>query len=146
MHPSGNQDMAKALGSTEQAFGETLAAADGLVMVDFWAEWCGPCQAIAPVLEKIADGSDGRVTLMKVNVDENHSLAARYAIRSIPTILFVKDGMVVERVVGAVPRAVLEEIVNAHASWRCLRRSSPSSSWRTARARHLPSRASSASR
>src|SRR5262245_18910792 len=116
MNPSGNQDMAKTIHLTEQTFDEALAAADGLVMVDFWAEWCGPCQAIAPVLEKIADGSDGRVTLMKVNVDENHSLAARYAIRSIPTILFVKDGMVVESVVGAAPRAVLEEIVNAQAS------------------------------
>jgi len=108
--------MAKTIHLTEQTFDEALAAADGLVMVDFWAEWCGPCQAIAPVLEKIADGSDGRVTLMKVNVDENHSLAARHAIQSIPTILFVKDGMVVERVVGAVPRAVIEDIVNTHAS------------------------------
>jgi len=101
---------------TEQTFDEALAAVEGLMMVDFWAEWCGPCRAIAPVLEKIVEASDGRVTLMKVNVDENPSLAARYAIRSIPTILFVKDGMVVERVVGAAPRAVLEEIVNAQAS------------------------------
>jgi len=116
MNPSGNQEVAKTVHLTERNFDEALAAADGLVMVDFWAEWCGPCRAIAPVLEKIAEASDGRVALMKVNVDENHGLAARYAIRSIPTILFVKDGMVVERVVGAVPRAALEEIVNKHAS------------------------------
>jgi len=116
MNPSGNQDVATTIHLTEQNFDEALAAADGLMMVDFWAQWCGPCRAIAPVLEKMAEASGGRVTLMKVNVDENPGLAARYAIRSIPTILFVKDGMVVERVVGAVPRAVIEEIVNTHAS------------------------------
>jgi len=116
MNPSGNQEVAKTVHLTERNFGEALAAADGLVMVDFWAEWCGPCRAIAPVLEKLAEAPDSRVTLMKVNVDENPGLAARYAIQSIPTILFVKDGMVVERVVGAVPRAVLQEIVNAQAS------------------------------
>jgi thioredoxin 1 len=116
MNPSGNQEVAKTVHLTERNFDEALAAADGLVMVDFWAEWCGPCRAIAPVLEKLAEAPDSRVTLMKVNVDENPGLAARYAIQSIPTILFVKDGMVVERVVGAVPRAVLQEIVNAQAS------------------------------
>jgi thioredoxin 1 len=116
MNPSGNQEVAKTVHLTERNFDEALAAADGLVMVDFWAEWCGPCRAIAPVLEKLAEAPDSRVTLMKVNVDENPGLAARYAIQSIPTILFVKGGMVVERVVGAVPRAVLQEIVNAQAS------------------------------
>ncbi len=98
---------------TEQTFDEALMASPGLVMVDFWAEWCGPCRAIAPVLEELA--SEGRVTLMKVNVDENPELAARYGIRSIPTILFVKQGAVVDRVVGAVPKAVLHAIVTARA-------------------------------
>ena len=101
---------------TEQTFDEALVATQGLAMVDFGAEWCGPCRAIAPVLEDIADASEGRVTLLKVNVDENPGLAARYGIRSIPTILFVKDGTVVDRVVGAVPRAALQKIVNARAS------------------------------
>ena len=101
---------------TEQTFDEALVATPGLAMVDFWAEWCGPCRAIAPVLEDVAEGSDGRVTLLKVNVDENPGLAARYGIRSIPTILFVKDGTVVDQVVGAVPRAALQNIVNARAS------------------------------
>ncbi len=100
---------------TEQTFDETLARTQGLVMVDFWAEWCGPCRAIAPVLEELAEASEGRVTLMKVNVDENHALAARYEIRSIPTILFFKEGVVVDRVVGAVPRTRLLDIVNARA-------------------------------
>jgi len=98
---------------TEQTFDEALMASPGLVMVGFWAQWCGPCRAIAPVLEELA--SEGRVTLMKVNVDENPELAARYGIRSIPTILFVKQGAVVDRVVGAVPKAVLHAIVTARA-------------------------------
>src|SRR6184192_2989786 len=99
---------------TEHTFDEALAAAEGLVLVDFWAEWCGPCRAVAPVLDELAAAHD--VTVMKVNVDESPGLAARYEIRSIPTILLVKDGAVVERVVGAVPRAVLQDIVNARTS------------------------------
>ena len=99
---------------TEQNYDEALLAAEGLVMVDFWAEWCGPCRAVAPVLEELAEASDGEVTLLKVNVDENPGLAARYEIRSIPTILFVKDGEVVDRVVGAVPKAALERLVSTH--------------------------------
>jgi thioredoxin len=94
---------------TEQNFDETLAQSDGVLMVDFWAEWCGPCKAIAPVLEELARDAGGRLTLAKVNVDENHGLAARYGIRSIPTVLFVKDGKVLDQVVGAVPRAKLKE-------------------------------------
>src|SRR5213594_1291567 len=97
---------------TEQNFDEALLATQGLVMIDFWAEWCGPCRAIAPVLEELAEASEGRVTLMKVNVDENPGLAARYGIRSIPTILFVKDGAVIDRVVGAAPKTVLQDIVS----------------------------------
>ena len=98
---------------TEQNFDEALAANQGLIMVDFWAEWCGPCRAIAPVLEDLAEASEGRVTLMKVNVDENPGLAARYDVRSIPTVLFVRESRVVDRVVGAAPKAVLRDIVNA---------------------------------
>lgn len=98
---------------TEQNFDEALVANQGLMMVDFWAEWCGPCRAIAPVLEELARSSGGRVTLAKVNVDENPGLAARYGIRSIPTILFVKDGKVVDQVIGAVPRAQLQKKLDA---------------------------------
>src|SRR5207245_10715634 len=106
MTPSRDQDVAKTVHLTEQNFDEALAAASGLVMVDFWAAWCGPCRAIAPVLEALAEASEGQVTLMKVNVDENPGLAARYDVRSIPTILFVQTRLGVGRVVGGGTPAV----------------------------------------
>ncbi len=94
---------------TEQNFDEALVAHSGLLMVDFWAEWCGPCRAIAPVLDELVRGSGGRLTLAKVNVDEHPGLAVRYGIRSIPTLLFIKEGQVVDQVIGAVPKAQLQK-------------------------------------
>ena len=98
---------------TEQNFDEALSRQQGDMMVDFWAEWCGPCRAISPVLEALAQESGSKVTLAKVNVDENPGLAARYGIRSIPTILFMKQGNVADQVIGAVPRAKLKEKLDA---------------------------------
>src|SRR5881409_124049 len=98
---------------TEENFDAAISRETGLMMVDFWAEWCGPCRAIAPVLEDLAKESAGKVTLAKVNVDENPGLAARYGIRSIPTILFVKGGKVADQVIGAVPKAKLQAKLDA---------------------------------
>jgi|SRR5918996_3565354 thioredoxin 1 len=98
---------------TQQNFDEALVGTQGLLMVDFWAEWCGPCRAIAPVLEELARGAAGQVTLAKVNVDENPTLAARYGVRSIPTILFIKEGKVVDQVIGAVPKTQLQKKLDA---------------------------------
>jgi len=100
----------------EQTFEETVAATHGLVMVDFWAAWCGPCQANAPVLDELAEAMEGRVVLLKVNVDDSPALAARYGIRSIPRLLFFKAGTLVDRVVGAAPKTVLQSIVSTRAS------------------------------
>lgn len=98
----------EAIHLTERNLDEALVATRGLLLLDFWAPWCGPCRAITPVLEELAEASQGRITLMKVNVDESPGLTGRFEIRSIPTILFVKEGAVVDRVVGAVPKAVLQ--------------------------------------
>ena len=98
---------------TEQNFDEALAQHAGILMVDFWAEWCGPCKAFAPVLEDLARESAGTVTLAKVNVDENPGLAGRYGIRSIPTVLFVKEGKVVDQVIGSIPKAKVKEKLSA---------------------------------
>jgi thioredoxin 1 len=115
MNRSRDHGVAETIHVTEQNFDEALVATQGLVMVDFWAEWCGPCRAIAPILEELAEASEGGVTLVKVNVDENPGLVARYGIRSIPTILFVKEGTVVDRVVGAASKVALQRILSARA-------------------------------
>ena len=98
---------------TDDSFENEVLKASTPVLVDFWAEWCGPCKAIAPVLEDLAREAAGRVTLAKVNVDENHGLAARYGIRSIPTVLFVREGKVIDQVIGNIPKGKVREKLNA---------------------------------
>lgn len=100
---------------TEETFDAELGKHPGLLMVDFWAEWCAPCRAIAPTLDELARESAGKVSLAKVNIDEHPALAARYGIRSIPTILFIKSGEVVDQVIGAVPKAQIKKKLDANA-------------------------------
>lgn len=102
-----------ALHLTDATFEQELARHPGLLLVDFWAEWCAPCRMVAPVLEELVTESGGTLTLAKVNVDDNPGLAARYGIRSIPTILFVKGGKVLDQVIGAVPKGQLRKKLEA---------------------------------
>jgi thioredoxin 1 len=94
---------------TDASFDAALAEHSVAVIVDFWAEWCGPCKAIAPVLEELAGEYAGRVTVAKVNVDEHPGLAARFQVRSIPTLLFFKGGQVVDQLIGAMPKSKIKE-------------------------------------
>jgi thioredoxin 1 len=99
---------------TDSDFADVIEGGEGLTVVDFWAEWCGPCRMVAPVMEQLAREYGTRLRVAKVDVDENQGIAMRFNIRSIPSILFFKDGKHVDTVVGAVPKAYLDRKIQEH--------------------------------
>jgi thioredoxin 1 len=105
---------AKPIEVTDESFPDEIEGADGLAMVDFWAEWCGPCRMVSPIVEELAGEYSETVKVAKMDVDENQKTAQRFNIRSIPSILFFKDGEHVDTVVGAVPKAQLEQKIEEH--------------------------------
>jgi thioredoxin 1 len=99
---------------TDSTFDEHVGAASTTVVVDFWAEWCGPCKMIAPILDEISEEQVGRLGIAKLNVDENPNIAMRYQVQSIPTMLVFKDGELVDRIQGAMPKGKLMGKLEAH--------------------------------
>ncbi len=101
-----------ALKATDATWDEDVMKASELVMVDFWAVWCGPCQMVAPIVDELATEYAGKVKVRKLNTDENPEIAGRYQVMSIPTTLFFKNGQAVERLVGARPKRQFKEIID----------------------------------
>mgnify|MGYP002000035842 FL=1 len=99
---------------TDDTFESEALSASGPVLVDYWAEWCGPCKQIAPMLDEIADEYEGKLTIAKLNVDDNPETPPRYGIRGIPTLMLFKDGEVAGTKVGAVSKGQLAEFIDQH--------------------------------
>ncbi len=98
---------------TDSNFDAEALKFDKPVVVDFWAEWCGPCRMIGPIIEELSETFDGKAKVGKLNVDENPQVAMKYGVRSIPTVLFIKNGEVADKVIGAVQKTVFVDKLNA---------------------------------
>lgn len=105
--------MTQILDVTDTSFEAEVLKSDRPVLVDFWAEWCGPCRALAPLVQELADENEERLRVCKLDVDASPAVPAKYSVRSIPTLLFFKDGNVVDQIVGAVPKARISEKLDA---------------------------------
>lgn len=99
---------------TDGNFEELVKNSDKPVLIDFWAQWCGPCLQIAPVIEELAEEFEGKVVIGKMDVDVNNQTPTEFGVRSIPTMIFFKNGEVVDKQVGAVPKAVLKKKIESH--------------------------------
>ena len=109
----GTQDSRNTITVNDENFDREVLQSDIPVLVDFWAEWCGPCRVLGSVLEELADDFKGQVKVAKLNVDESPQTAQKFAIRSIPTVLFFSDGKVVDSVIGTLPKPALAEKMTA---------------------------------
>ena len=103
--------MSNAANLTVAAFSENVANKNGVVLVDFWASWCGPCMMLAPVIDEISSDFSGRADVYKVNVDEESEIAARFGIMSIPTLIIFKNGEVFDKLVGVVPKESIASVL-----------------------------------
>ena len=106
------------LTTTDEKFEQDVLKASGPVLVDFWAEWCGPCKALAPKLEEIATEFQGKMTVMKVNIDENPDSPAKYGVRGIPTMILFNNGQNVDQIVGNHPKENIVEVIQRHVKAR----------------------------
>jgi len=96
----------------ENNFADEVIKSDIPVMIDFYAEWCGPCRMMSPIVEQFAKDYDGKIKIGKINVDEESDLAMRFGVQSIPSFIFVKDGKVIDRITGALPKPVLKNYLD----------------------------------